>query len=508
MISTSYSSTDLVGSDLLDLLTGGLYADPLVMYREYIQNAADSIEMLSNPQDGQIDIEIDTVGRNIKIRDNGPGLTHQQAVEALISISKSNKDSKRNRGFRGIGRMCGLAFAKSVSFRTRTSADNTVAVVIWDGEALRECVGQNFSIADTVARCVTIEQQETQDAPANFFEVEITGVSRQAAIALNRVAVKDYIGEIGPVPFSEDFPYRIEVAKLFDEQLSMLEIDMRLVEKAQEPCASNASITRPHSTDALSLIGKAGGFAEYESIRVPSQSGGGLAAIGWIAHTHYPGALPRSLGVRCLRVRVGNIQVGDALVFDHLFSETRFNRWCIGEIHVLDSELVPNGSRDYFELNVHLRNLENHVRQVCRKIERQCRIASRYRNQLRKISSFAEDVEAVLFLASGGFLPDSEANRLVSHQKDKISAFSQTSLLGEAVDQQNQLSSMRNKLDSIQENMDNKLATMSDDEQRVYRNVFHAVAETSPSLSKAKETIESIMKFHTGEKAESPNPAQ
>lgn len=498
------SSSGLVGADLLGLITGGMYVDPLVLYREYIQNAADAIEMLPRPQEGKIEIEIDAVGRNIRVRDNGPGLSHQQAVEALVPLSKSNKDYRHNRGFRGVGRMCGLAFAKSISFRTRTSGDSTVTSVFWDGEVLRSCLRQHFSIEDTVAHCVRVEQKSIQDVPANFFEVELLGMSRQAAVALNRVAVKDYISKVGPIPFNDNFPYRTGVVEYFKEHTSLLEIDIHLFDKSRESITDYISITKPHSGDALMLDGKDEKFVELERIEVPNQLGEGLAAAGWIAHTNYQGALPQSLGIRCLRARVGNIQIGDEFVFDHLFSESRFNRWCVGEIHILDTEIVPNGSRDYFELNVHLRNLENHLRQVCRNIERRCRLASRHRNQLRKVSSLVEDVEAVSFLISSEYLPDSVATRLVSQQREKISAISQINLIGESAIQQDQLNSLQNKLDSIGKETENKLAAMSIDEQRIYRNIFLAVTETAPSLSKAKETIETIMKFNQGGEAESP----
>ena len=76
-------------------------------------------------------------------------------------------------------------------------------------------------------------------------------------------------------------------------------------------------------------------FSEFEEVRVPSIDGRGDAAVGWIAHSSYLGAIPKGNRIRGIRVRLGNIQVGDEQVFDHLFEEERFNRWCVGEVHVL-----------------------------------------------------------------------------------------------------------------------------------------------------------------------------
>jgi len=495
------NSLELVGVALLDLVTGGMYVDPLIMFREYIQNAADAIELLPNPQEGKIEIEIDTVERNVRISDNGPGLYHRQAIEALVPISRSCKDYKHNRGFRGIGRMCGLAFAKSIVFRTRASTETTVTSILWDGDKLRSCIHQDFSIADTVACCVRVDQKPSQNAPTSFFQVELLGISRQAAVALNRIAVRDYISEVGPIAFGDSFPFRTEVKKILEEYKSLHEIEIYLRDNSKKPAIDDVSITKPHSDDMVMLGANSGKFCELEIVKVPSQSGGGLAAVGWIAHSNYQGALPRSLGFRCLRARSGNIQIGGETIFDHLFSESRFNRWCVGEIHILSPEIIPNGSREYFELNVHLRNLENHLRQVCRNIERQCRLASRHRNQFRKLGALIEDARAIFFLVSSGYLPSTDSKRLISKLREKISANSQEPLIEDSEKQRHQLNSLRNKLDNIEIESVNRLATRSADEQRVYRNIFLALTETAPSLSKAKETIESIMKFNQDREA-------
>ena len=114
------TATSLVGAEILNLITTGMYHTPLAIYREYIQNAADAIEASPWPDKGQVAISIDTGKRNVRVRDNGPGLTHDQAKRDLIPIARSRKRRGVDRGFRGIGRLAGLAFADKVTFRTRT----------------------------------------------------------------------------------------------------------------------------------------------------------------------------------------------------------------------------------------------------------------------------------------------------------------------------------------------------------------------------------------------------
>ena len=70
----------LIGKDVLELLSSAMYIDPLSIYREYVQNAADAIDeaigggLLGGNDKGRIDIAINPQERRIRIRDNGTGL--------------------------------------------------------------------------------------------------------------------------------------------------------------------------------------------------------------------------------------------------------------------------------------------------------------------------------------------------------------------------------------------------------------------------------------------------
>src|SRR5207247_2042355 len=87
----------------------------------------------------------------------------------------------------------------------------------------------------------------------------------------------------------------------------------------------------------------------------------------WIATYHsYLGALPPRARIGGLRLRCGDIQVGGASIVEDVFAEPRFNAWCVGELHVIDDRIVPNGRRDHFEQNAHLYNLLNQLGPLAR----------------------------------------------------------------------------------------------------------------------------------------------
>ena len=64
-----------VGKNILDNLTTGMYSDSKVIYREYIQNACDQIDLairegILSADEGYVDIYTDSKKRYISIKDN------------------------------------------------------------------------------------------------------------------------------------------------------------------------------------------------------------------------------------------------------------------------------------------------------------------------------------------------------------------------------------------------------------------------------------------------------
>src|SRR5437867_10664333 len=82
----------IVGKDVLELLSSAMYLDPLCIYREYIQNAADAIDeaqaegLYSKTVTPRIDISINVPERSVKIRDNGIGISPNAFSRRLTSL--------------------------------------------------------------------------------------------------------------------------------------------------------------------------------------------------------------------------------------------------------------------------------------------------------------------------------------------------------------------------------------------------------------------------------------
>ena len=478
-----------VGPSILGLVTSGIYDDPLAIYREYIQNAVDELSR-QNGVEGKVEITIDPRQKRVSICDNGPGLTYRECLRDLVPISQSQKCIGRDRGFRGIGRLSGLAFADSVTFLTRASALDPVTRVVWSKTGLADRTNSIEATEQGFQNWVSVEVLDEPEYPEHFFRVEIDGVSRHAAgVLLNREAVRGYISEVCPVPLSPDFPFFKEIHAIFPPQQSPYSLRVTLDSEDQP-------VQRQYGSTIALSGNKYDHFYEFEEVRVRSIDGEGDAAVGWLAHSSYLGAIPKGNRVRGMRARVGNIQVGDERVFDHLFEEERFNRWCVGEVHILDSRIIPNGRRDYFERDPHLRNLENHLAPVFRNITARCREASSNRNQEKRLISVIADLEDLYELAASGCLAPDDAQAIIErglqraekvHHNIGPTEIGNESTVG--------LGTVEEKLLNFRPNvMPFPLADITPADVRWYRKVFGAVAATAPSAHSAREIIDAILK--------------
>ena len=478
----------IVGPSILSLVTSGIYDNPLAIYREYIQNAVDALSRMDSIE-GQIEITIDRRQSRVSICDNGPGLTYQECLEDLVPIARSKKCLGRDRGFRGIGRLSGLAFAECVTFLTRASGRDPVARVVWTKPGPGKETNTPLTADISFPNWVKVETLDGGDYPDRFFRVELDGVSRHSAqVLLDREAVRGYIAEVCPVPLASDFRFFEDVQTIFPPQ--QLPYSLRVTLDGEE---------KPIHRQYASTIGFAGNkedhFQEFEEVHVPSVDGRGEAAIGWIAHSSYFGAIPKGNRIRGMRARVGNIQVGDEKVFDHLFEEERFNRWCVGEVHILDYRVIPNGRRDYFERNPHLRNLENHLTSIFRQIVTRCRAASSNRHREKRLMSSIVDIEALYEIAVSGCLSAYDAQSVIDEAVEQLAKTSQDADLLEAGKETTErLASVEIKLRSFQPN-DNffPLPGVSDQEANSYRKVFAAVAFAAPSPHTARQIINAAL---------------
>ncbi|MGK9166712.1 ATP-binding protein [Inquilinus limosus] len=398
-----------LGKDVLELLSTAMYVDPLVVYREYIQNAADSVDaarrdgLLNADSPGSVSIRIDAQARSVRIRDDGKAIEPGRFLERMIALGGSKKRGTAARGFRGVGRLAGLGHAQELVFRSRAEGQPDVSEIRWDCRKLKAFLSDltfDGNVADLVAQVVNASTRPTtkEDGP-RFFEVELLRVARgRSDKLLSPEDVSDYLAQIAPVPFHPEFTFGPLITRRLSAHPGFCELEIRINEA--EP------ITRPHR-NTVDLGGRVSTFEAPTFTEIPSLDGENLAAIAWFLHHGYEGALTVGTLVKGVRLRVGNLQVGDSAILEGIFPELRFNSWAVGEVHVLDPRLIPNGRRDQFEPNVHYTNLLNHLGPLTRDIATRCRTYSSRRSKLREFELTAADVRGRADVLSQGGLDES-----------------------------------------------------------------------------------------------------
>lgn len=386
-------STDVVvGKDILELLSTAMYVDPLSVVREYVQNSIDAVDeayasgVLTKPHIGRIDIELDPAGRSLRIRDNGVGITNRRAERTLCAFGNSAKRGRNQRGFRGVGRLGGLGFARSVTFRTKSESDPKVVQFQWDCRELRRLLLDfrfHEGLEDLVRRVVTVERYDSSDHSAHFFEVHMEGVVRIGQDRLlNPQVVEQYLRQVAPVPMSPDLRFGERIEEFLAMYLPGRKASIFL-NGATEP------LTRPHTDEFAVSSSRIDRFEDVEFLTLGGTNSE-PAAVGWVLHHGYVGAIQATPELRGLRARAGDIQIGDSRIFSEVFPEQRFNSWVVGEFHVLDPRVLPNARRDDFEPNGPLFSLLSQLVLIGRDLSRRCRVSSRIRNRVKKFA-FAEE---------------------------------------------------------------------------------------------------------------------
>jgi Histidine kinase-, DNA gyrase B-, and HSP90-like ATPase len=386
-----------VGKDVIEIITSGMYVSPITIYREYIQNSADSIDqakqtgVLTPREHGRVEIIFDQSARTVSVRDNGAGIKTGDAVSTLVAIGASPKRGSAARGFRGVGRLSGLAHCRELEFKTKAAGEKKVVSVTWDCRGLRERLSDSAFGGDLrriIADAVSVSYETADDSDDHFFEVRLKDIARlRNDLLLNERVIAHYLSQVGPLSFSSDFSFGAQIEEGLSARLKKAPLNL---------VVAGERIYRPYRDEMIfpatahKLRVENIEFLEFANVD------GDTGAIVWIAHHEYVRSILPTLGVRGLRARVGDLQVGDAGLFDDIFKEPRFNGWSIGEIHVTDPRIVPNARRDNFEVNHHYYNLLVQLGPLAGKITQRCRFASMSRNSEQVVKNVITETSARL----------------------------------------------------------------------------------------------------------------
>lgn len=499
----AYEGPFIVGKDILELLSSSMYVNPLAIYREYVQNAADSIDEaieageLASASDGRIDIILDHIQRRAVVRDNGIGLSEDDFAQRMTSFGASGKRGTTARGFRGVGRLAGLGYCQELLFRSRSNKNANILEIRWDCRLLKSLLSTtdfDGDLEELVRKIVSVRRVDDDGHPDRFFEVEIIKPRRIAGDKLlNELEIDAYLSQVGPCPLDPDFGFGNEIKGILAPLgQAAREYNIYLNE-------SETPIYRPFADKIEYSDSKIGRMRELREIAIDAIDGG-AAAVGWILHHDYQGAIPSSLGIKGLRARVGNIQIGGERIFSSVFPEERFCSWTIGEVHLVDRNIIPNGRRDDFEANSHLSNVITHLTPYGSEVARCCRSSSQIRNRKKIFEVGEQKVLQKMEILEQGAVSKLAAvalrRELGTHISEIRHAVSfdliddkERLVLDARVTELERLASET----SERQNSSDPLSALPKSKQKTYREVFDLIYECSLNRVAAKSLVDRIL---------------
>lgn len=388
-------SSIIIGKHTLESLTSGMYSDSYVVFREYIQNSVDSIDEAIRAgvlpaDDEQITVRLAPTENEIVISDNGLGIPSTEVEKTLISIGNSKKSSENSRGFRGIGRLSALSYCQTLTFTTSFKGENIATKIVINASKLSEVLADDskadVTVVDVLESVYTVSTFAEREE-AHYFSVQMNGVDVNSCL-LSYADVKDYLMQNAPVPYSPDFVWGKEITKRFKKEGLEISVYNISLEYGNE----TTSIYKPYKDEFVVDKGKniTDVVQDIQIIKIPNESKK-TTAIGWLAKTNYMGSI-YDKAIKGIRLRKGNILIGDHQTLNVIFKDARFNGWSVGEIFAVDKLLVPNARRDNFEKNHTYFSLFEQLMTLAAGITKEIRTASLKRNST--LSNAMEQLQA------------------------------------------------------------------------------------------------------------------
>jgi hypothetical protein len=384
----------IVGKNVIETLTLGMYDDARFIYREYVQNAADQIDiavekgLLNNISDGEISIHIDTVNRQISVEDNATGISAEDALRFLGDVANSQKDVSQRKGFRGIGRLGGLGYCEKLVFETSYQGEPTKSIISFDASLLRKIIQDRSDKTDAsavISIITTIEQVAAQKED-HYFKVYLNNVTND--LVLNEDGVKSYLSMVAPLPFDPEFSFFLEIKNWFkDNNFSLDEYIVKL--NTQQLFKSYKDAMTDKDSAITNIIG-----VDFFSV---NDDRGNLMALGWFGiRDNINHILDQSVNQRGIRLRKNNIQIGDQFTLNRFFNIERTNFRFVGELHAFDPFLIPNARRDYFNDNTTCQIFEREVKNIFKTENwenKYAQKASQIYNRIKEIEEYKRAVE-------------------------------------------------------------------------------------------------------------------
>ena len=380
-----------IGKNVLESLTRSAYDDCRCILREYVQNAADQIDIareqnLSEGNSYGVYINIYPETRRIEIEDNATGVEASEVLPVLRNVACSNKKRGKQKGFRGIGRLGGLGYCSTLTFITSFKGEDVRSVLKWNADEMSRIIddeSDESSASDVVSR-VTSHSTEKEKPDLHYFKIIMEDVSDRRLLDAGNI--RDYLSMVAPVDIANTFkPFKDEIKRFMKEN--------NLVVDTYDVYVNGEQIYKPYTRSIYDENG-----AEIDKIYkvvpfIRNDSLGNPFYWGWYGVSKLEGMLKFKNLARGIRLRCKNIQLGDEGNCRRFLpgkQDQRFSDYFFGEIHTLSELLIPDMDRNYLRVDDARTEFEALARKDFATLKNLCYEASGYKSDYKKILTAQE----------------------------------------------------------------------------------------------------------------------
>lgn len=440
----------IFGASVLETLTTGMYTNSLDSIRELVQNAFDSARkarkdgILKQDEPASIEITIDKFNRSLSVRDNGVGVSVGDAAERLTNVGTSKKIMGEDVGFRGIGRLHSVAYCDRLVFRAKAAGEDQETEISLNAKGLREWMRPgnltNDSASDILYSCSDIRRIPAKARDDHFFEVRLEGVNEAVPELQDFDRLHEYLCENAPVDFTTGFVYATKIRKYALTNHFPLETVPLLLRSGSK----ERLIYKPYRGTYKPLRDIKDDSKDSDRIEIqdvvfwPDEITSDTRVWGWYSRSELLAQIGDK-AVAGFRLRKQNMSVGGVSRVEELIQESRFCRYFVGEIHVLDPGCIPNARRDGFEDTPEWTQVKKSIAAFLKDRERDVRTASKLRaNPVgRTIRSVTQTAEKVISDSKSGVTSKSEREQLletVEKARAKLSEIKESKVAPEVVE--------------------------------------------------------------------------
>ena len=412
---------DLVGKDLLEQLMFSLYPDAETIYREYLQNACDSINEaarlgIMEKQDGHVSINIDKFHHSITIEDNGTGIRADESEMTLKYIAHSKKKKESAAGFYGIGRLVGGGYCKQLSFLTSEQGENVASEMVFDMDQIREILedeGDDSSASEVIHRVTAFRNDLAEDPQKHYFKVVLKDILPDYHdVLLDEDKICAYLMQVAPIPYEASFFNNLIKPNITKEdskylnyynQLNAVKVSINNIVGLEKPYETKFKGTEHEYADEDGIFRKDNEpINEIRFFSIDDPQLGDLA-WGWYAYTPAGTQIKaidpytqENVLTRSIRLRCHNIQVGDENVLNKYFKQARSHVYFNGEVFIINQDIKPTADRSDIAPTSVAKKLQTKLEEFFKNdLEKLYQEANKANKQLENIRKADEEIRKI-----------------------------------------------------------------------------------------------------------------